>query len=251
MGLAHTFYYSPVAETREQFASLFQRLYPAEQLHTAASWEELNSVLTKHSFLCYLVSIPQQDPQLKELLFDIRTICPSGKIIVTCAPGVSGELESIVERLTIESVLTEPLTAEQFAAAYDGIGSGEMSSFAGRIRLSLPEIIQLFCHGRRDTALQVKTMTDEGKIYFERGEIVHCRTNALRGLEAIFAMLAWQSGRFLEFPTEQATEHSIDMRWENILMESAQHLDEVSSVESPDFHGTPVDEGDFPVAMTA
>lgn len=247
MGLAHTFYYSPIAETRDHFVSVFRALYPSEGIVTVSSWEELNGALAKHRFLCYILSIPQDDPQLKELLFDLRTVNPSAKLMVTCPSAISAELELLSERLHLDSILTEPIEPESLADAYDGPPSSEEASFAGRIRLSLPEIIQLFCHGRRQTALQVKTMRDEGKIFFEKGEIVHCRTNMLQGLDAMYAMLSWRSGRFLELPAETAPERNVHLRWERILMESAQRLDEVSSLENCAEH----DGGDVVVPMSA
>jgi len=235
MSLAHTFYYSPIAETRQHFVAAFRSLYPAEGIVTASSWKEMDEALLKHRFLCYILAIPKGDTQIKELLFDLRTVNPGAKLIVTCPTAIFTEIEALSERLKLDAILTEPVTAEALAEAYDGAPTENESSFSGRISLSLPEIIQLCCYGSRQTAIQVKTTADEGKIYFDKGDITHCYTTMLKGIDAIYEMLAWKSGRFLEFPAETAAERTITLRWERILMEAAQLIDEGSSVDDEEF----------------
>jgi hypothetical protein len=103
------------------------------------------------------------------------------------------------------------------------------AGFRGTItNTSLPDIIQLICIGRNSCRMQVRSGTNNGLIYFRKGEIVHAQTDALEGEEAFYAILSWELGMF-ECDDRRAKTETIQESWDFLLMESVRRLDSVRS----------------------
>ena len=70
----------------------------------------------------------------------------------------------------------------------------------------LPDLLQLFGSSRKTGVLVVKTDTDTGKVYLERGGIVFAAINdseLLAPEKALHRILAWRHGTFYMEPLEK------------------------------------------------
>ena len=99
------------------------------------------------------------------------------------------------------------------------------AGFRGTItNTSLPDIIQLICIGRNSCRMHVRSGTNNGLIYFRKGEIIHAQTDRTEGEEAFYTILSWELGVF-ECDNEPAKTETIQESWDFLLMESVRRLD--------------------------
>ncbi|MFN7974043.1 MAG: DUF4388 domain-containing protein [Acidobacteriota bacterium] len=100
-------------------------------------------------------------------------------------------------------------------------------SFQGSLKeLRLPDIIQLVSVTGKTGAFHLKRESEAGRIWLQKGEIVHAELRELRGENALYALAIWADGAFNFFPDEAAPERTITKSNTNLLMESARRLDE-------------------------
>ncbi len=76
--------------------------------------------------------------------------------------------------------------------------------------------------------MQVRSGTNNGLIYFRKGEIVHAQAHGLEGEEAFYTILSWELGVF-ECDERKAKAETIQESWDFLLMESVRRLDSVRS----------------------
>ena len=101
------------------------------------------------------------------------------------------------------------------------------SGFSGAISLPLlPDLIQIYTVSMADGALTIRRGADRGTIWFERGEIVHAECGELTGEEAVYHLLQWQNGQFSLDRDARAPLRTIDIPWQNVLLEGCRRLDE-------------------------
>jgi hypothetical protein len=101
----------------------------------------------------------------------------------------------------------------------------------------LPDLLQLFGSSRKTGMLVIKTDADVGKVFPERGGIVHATINDNPQLDpekSVHRILAWRHGTFYMEPLERVEVPSrIDLSTEAALMEGMRILDEVNRVDLP------------------
>ena len=101
----------------------------------------------------------------------------------------------------------------------------------------LPDLLQLFGSSRKTGMLVVKTDTDTGKVYLERGSIVYAAINEsdVLGVEkALHRILAWRHGSFYMEPLERIDiPVRVELSTEAALMEGMRILDEINRFELP------------------
>lgn len=94
-------------------------------------------------------------------------------------------------------------------------------------RHSPMDVVQFKCLSANTTALDfLRPNGTGGRMWFERGEIVHAETGEFRGEAALIEMMLWPSGSIVEVTVPPAEEHTIDMPWQSLLMNVAQAADE-------------------------
>ena len=109
--------------------------------------------------------------------------------------------------------------------------------FSGKIvSLSLVDIIQMNCLSRATNAIIVESGKEQGIIYFKQGEIVHCEQGELEGEEAFYQILGWQGGFFQVRNNLFPPKETINIDWNNLLMEGMRRIDEsgISSRSPPE-----------------
>jgi hypothetical protein len=119
-----------------------------------------------------------------------------------------------------------------------GRRTNQVRSMSGAIdEVPLPDLLQLFGSSRKTGVLVVKTDTDTGKVFLERGSIVFASINdseLLSAEKAIHRILSWRHGAFYMEPLEQIDQPvRIDLSTEAALMEGMRVFDEVARYELP------------------
>ncbi|NJK92082.1 MAG: DUF4388 domain-containing protein [Blastochloris sp.] len=136
--------------------------------------------------------------------------------------GVVRFFQKPVDTASLFKVLQKILNPEPAAPPSDAPQSF-VASLGG---LSTVDIIQLKCLARSTQVLKF-TRGDgkSGKLYFQRGEIVHAESETKKGLDAFNDIVSWKGGR-VEESAEPIAEQTIQQSWEGLLMDAVRMIDE-------------------------
>lgn len=88
------------------------------------------------------------------------------------------------------------------------------------------DLIQLNCQSGASARLTAQRGDESAVLYFHQGEVVHAEVGALRGAEAVYVFLSWESGRFEVEPGVPPPQISIRLPWLALVMEGKRRLDE-------------------------
>src|ERR1051326_8625897 len=123
-----------------------------------------------------------------------------------------------------------PVVEEVVVAERKEYETGAEPGFRGVMRrVGLEDLIQLECMNSKSTLLDIANEKLRGRIYIERGEIIHAVAGKLSGESALHKLLALRGGEFSLKPLEQPERRTIHGQWMQLLMEAAQLRDEETS----------------------
>ena len=109
-------------------------------------------------------------------------------------------------------------------------------AFEGDIgELPIPELLQFIHISGRDGVLVISDPTGKPRavIHYLDTHIVHADCDGIHGREAVFASIAFNSGRFEFFRGKAArVERTIEENVQNLILEGLRRLDELSHVTS-------------------
>jgi response regulator RpfG family c-di-GMP phosphodiesterase len=92
--------------------------------------------------------------------------------------------------------------------------------------MGLPDMVQVLWHGKKTGCLRIRSGPRTGAIHFVAGAIHNATFAGFEGTDAIYEMLALESGEFALEPSTEATERHIHESPEAILLEGMRRLDE-------------------------
>ena len=102
--------------------------------------------------------------------------------------------------------------------------------FAGTLKnIQLNDLIQMCCLSAVNLGIKVSKDEKRGAIFIQDGEIVHAEVGEIKGEEAFFKILGWESGGFETFDTGNVSEVTINQSYQFLLMEAAHQADERES----------------------
>lgn len=96
---------------------------------------------------------------------------------------------------------------------------------------TLPDVLKYLCRGNRTVALVVKKRADEGRIFFENGQLIHAELGKVRGDKALYRILGWQEVAFevQELPSDSVV-RSIEVPFDTLVTEGLQQADELEKL---------------------
>lgn len=92
--------------------------------------------------------------------------------------------------------------------------------------IHIADLIQLNCQSGARARLTAQHDGDELVVYFDGGEIVHAQVRDVRGEEAVYELLTWETGTFEVEPDVAAPDQTIQIPWSALVMEGMRRLDE-------------------------
>ena len=92
--------------------------------------------------------------------------------------------------------------------------------------MNLPSLVQIICLEHRRLALVIKRPGEEGRIFFDDGQIIHAQVGSLVGEEAVYRLLGWTSGAFCVSNHVQPPYRTVTVPWNHLLLEGTRRLDE-------------------------
>lgn len=112
---------------------------------------------------------------------------------------------------------------ERHTSAIDLCAEG----FHGVLRkVGLQDLIQMECLNQRSSILEITTEKLTGRIYMERGEILHATAGKYSGEKAFIKLFSLRGGEFNLKPFEHPEQRTIQCHWIHLLLEAARQRDE-------------------------
>ncbi len=145
---------------------------------------------------------------------------------------------SIIKLVTSEAAVGAAPAAKQLQEVAAHRRTNQVRSMSGAIdEVPLPDLLQLFGSSRKTGVLVVKTYTDIGKVYLEKGIIILATINdseVLAPEKSIYRIITWRHGTFYMEPAEEGQlPNRMAMSAEGALMEGIRIFDEVNRIELP------------------
>jgi len=178
-----------------------------------------------------LVSLQRRDSSGFDILGALKSYDPEAKVILYTDEGTKGNVMRAL-RMGASEFMEKPLDIEPLIATLHQLITKESAprAFQGDLRtMSLASIIQMNCEERIVGLLHLIRSGQEGRIYFNKGRIVHAETKRLKGEEAVYQMLRWDRGAFslkMDVTPQQETIHS---DWSGLILEGMRRIDEGQS----------------------
>jgi hypothetical protein len=89
------------------------------------------------------------------------------------------------------------------------------------------EVVQLKCLSAATTALDfIRPQGACGRIWFEKGEVIHAEAGTVSGEDAFIEMMNWTAGSIVEIVVPPPSQQTIAVPWNALLMNAAQMADE-------------------------
>lgn len=153
-------------------------------------------------------------------------------------PFAISMLAKAVDRFFNQRAATLPPAPATTAAAGK---SGALEHFSPQ------DLVQLFCLNGRNVALTLtfSPLHPVGKIYIQRGRVLHAEWGAQKGEEAFYAMLLQPPPQLFLEDCDREIAPTIACGWEQLLLEAARRTDEANEVvevtgsAAPEVPGTP------------
>lgn len=211
------------------------RAVPETLIFTARSLAEGRQLLGEYQFEFCVLDIQLPDGIGIDFLYDIQSKCSKAAVVIFTAqalPEYRDQAQAFgvlhfMEKTTHLRVLGgfvrdhwERLCGEQA----NETGTGFSASLS---RLSTLDIIQIKCLGRSTVSLDfIGRQGRHGRIYFERGEIIHAETDTQQGEEAFNEIISWRDGQVTELADSKKPEQTIRGPWQTLLMHAVHWADE-------------------------
>jgi len=119
----------------------------------------------------------------------------------------------------IDKIALEKLTRES---------AGESTVRGNLVQMSCLDLLQSLEMGRKSCSLAITSNNDRCDMYFSEGQINHATCGSLKGDEAVYKVLTWQTGNFLIDFTGSSTEQTITRSTQGLLMEGLRLVDEAN-----------------------
>lgn len=179
--------------------------------------------------LCWLI---RERPDLSNIPF----------IFLTSRAGVSDEVFSF--ELGADDFIKKPFIKNELLARVKAlltrIDRGKQKSIPdlggvkGALKdMSLADILQVLNLGKRTAAVHLSKGEGRGSIFVFNGNIGHARYGDIKGEEALFHLLTWESGTFSVEMGASTNIKSVNLSIEMVLLEGFKRMDESKKRGTP------------------
>ena len=217
----------------EIYQEILARLPSQPEIHTADNGARALALLESEPFNLLLVDLRMPSMDGFQVLAIVRRKFPVLRVVVITA-AEDEQFRARSYAMGIDLYLEKPKTGKEIINFVDCIESmlekEDVGGFRGVQSKTLVDIIQLECLTHSSVILKVASAVGEGRIWIQRGEIIDAATGESLGKEAFLEMLRWKAGSFEILPSDVPRPRTIFSSYENLLMETAQTIDETETV---------------------
>ncbi len=145
-------------------------------------------------------------------------------IAVMTGQHITPELAARLHGYGIAATFTKPV---DISALADELQRSMTPGTVGRIAgITLFGFLQLLEVERKTGLVVVQASGEEGRLYFDGGQLIHGETRRRRGLAAVYEIVSWPDPKLELFYKRAAREHTIAEPLQHVLMEAARLEDE-------------------------
>jgi CheY-like chemotaxis protein len=145
-------------------------------------------------------------------------------VAVMTGQRITTDLAERLHGFGIAATFTKPVEISTLA---DELQRAMSPATVGRITgITLFGFLQLIEVERKTGLIVVHGAGQEGRLYFDRGNLVHAHTRRLEGVEAVNDIVAWPDPKLEIFYKRKSRERTIKEPLQHVLMEAARLLDE-------------------------
>jgi len=158
-------------------------------------------------------------------------------IAVMTGQTITPELADRLHGYGIAAMFTKPV---DISALADELQRSMSPTTVGRIAgITLFGFLQLLEVERKTGLVVVRASGDEGRLYFDNGQLTHAETRRRRGIAAVYEVVAWPDPKLELFYKRASRERTITEPLQHVLLEAARLEDErgaagVAEPESPE-----------------
>lgn len=166
-----------------------------------------------------------------ELIQWLGSYSPSTKILVVSG-YITAEFRAEYESSPTIGILEKPVELTKLIEQVEQLGP-RRGFYGNSIEVELFDYVQMVALSGRDKLVKVVTPVNEGKIWFEHGDIVHAEFESHAGELAFYKLLATGRGTFTEVFYTDPPKRTIMGSATGLLMEAARQMDEGTLGQDP------------------
>ncbi|MFO7565834.1 MAG: response regulator [Enhygromyxa sp.] len=166
-----------------------------------------------------------------ELIAWLGSYSPSTKILVVSA-YITPEFRAEYESSPTIGILEKPVELAKLIELVEELGP-RRGFYGNSIEVELFDYVQMVALSGRDKLVKVVTPINEGKIWFEHGDIIHAEFESHAGEIAFYKLLATGRGTFTEVFFTDPPKRTIMGSATGLLMEAARQMDEGTLGQDP------------------
>jgi CheY-like chemotaxis protein len=175
-----------------------------------------------------------QMPVMDGLTFLSHLLEQGSRVPVAVMTGqrITPDLADRLRQFGIAATFTKPV---DISALVDDLQRSVTPGTVGRIAgITLFGFLQLLEVERKTGLVVVHAAGTEGRLYFQRGELVHGETRGLKGMAAVYEIVSWPDPKLELFYKRTPRERTITEPLQYVLMEAARLEDERGAAEDGD-----------------
>ena len=210
-------------------------------LLTASSLTEARQIMADRVIDLFIVDIDLPDGDGIDFLCEMAITQPQATaIIITASP--SDDNRARAEQLGIVQLLSKPIQREKLIGAVSkllgwntALSTPSVPAFRATLSGLTPiDIVQLKCMSGSTGILEFINAQGSGRVYFEKGDVVHAIVRANTGgstigYEAFEAIVGWKTGKVADVQDSNPRPRTIRTGWQSLLLEVAQSADEMAA----------------------
>jgi CheY-like chemotaxis protein len=145
-------------------------------------------------------------------------------VAVMTGQSIAPELSRRLHDFGIAATFTKPIDVGTLADELQRALSPQM---VGRIQgITLFGLLQLLEVERKTALIVVRALRDEGRLFFEDGELADANVRRKTGLEAVYEILGWTDPSVEIFYRRRSRQRTVTEPLQHVLMEAARLHDE-------------------------
>ncbi len=199
----------------------------------ATTVAEAQVILATQAIDFFLLDILVPDGSGIDFLFQVMASQPGARAVMMTGQAL-GEYRAVAEQLGVLDFVEKPVSMPELAVriqhqidAKNAEAHGTSCFAATLTQLTTIDIIQLKCLAKATVTLDFARRDGVcGRIWFERGEIIHAQVLDKIGEAAFAEIVGWRNGRVQEVAGGLRPDQTISTQWQNLLLNTAQMLDE-------------------------
>src|SRR5256885_11750954 len=171
----------------------------------------------------------------QDFLYDLRTSHSNARAIILTGVHLPEQREQATGLGAIH-FLEKPVAHWDFVDLVKRLmepsPEAAAEKFQGTLRdLQFTDIIQLKCMSGASSVVEFTGPNGEkARVYFESGQVRHATAPGRQGMEAFNEIVRWKGGTISEVAENPASPKTIDIDWQQLLMEAVRSADEAEAI---------------------